>query len=157
MWSAPAQPVQLAAAWAFGEPEEVRLRVRASADFHGRIATAVSEVLSAAGVEHPQPQGAFYLFAEFEPHRQLLLERWGIETGPQLAAVLLREFGIATLPASAFGLGAEVLALRLATSLLAGDNDAQRSEALYSEHPQSLPWVAARLQTLSLALDSLLR
>ena len=73
------------------------------------------------------------------------------------AALLLREYGVAVLPASAFGEDSRRLRLRIATGLLYGDTDAQRSTALTSADPCALPWIAASLDRLSEVLAGLTR
>jgi aspartate aminotransferase len=156
IWSAPAHPVQLAAAWAFTEPTEVRARIAASRRLHGAVARAVSAVLTDAGIRHSEPQGGFYLYPELDDHRARLADRWAVHTGPDLARVLLDDLGVATLPASAFGQPDEVLAVRLATSQLYGSDDAQRLTALGHPRPAELPWIAAELDTLRAALAALL-
>jgi hypothetical protein len=64
--------------------------------------------------------------------------------------------GVATLPGSAFGQGEDVLALRIATSLLYGLDDEQRLSALHHESPASLPWIKGQLDAIAAALQALL-
>jgi aspartate aminotransferase len=59
------------------------------------------------------------------------------------------------LPASAFGEDEPALRMRVATSLLYGDDDAQRERALASADPVSLPWIAASLRRLDDVLADL--
>ena len=66
------------------------------------------------GLLCPRPEGAFYLFPDFEPHREALGAR-GITTGTALAETLLRDAGVATLPGEDFGMAAESLTLRVAS------------------------------------------
>jgi aspartate aminotransferase len=155
IWSAPAQPVQRAAAWAFTEPEEVRTRIAQSRRLHGAVAKAVSSVFAAAGSRHRAPLAAFYLYPDFSVQRERLERRWGIGTSDDLARVLLDELGVATLPGTAFGDRPDVLTLRVATSLLYGSNDAERSTALTHADPASLPWIAASLRALTESLARL--
>jgi len=155
IWSSPTVPVQHAAAWAFGEPQQARDRISESRRVHAAVARAVSHALANAGVDHPPPTGGFYLYPDFGCHRQHLAERWSVHTAAQLAALLLERHGIATLPASAFGGSDHTLALRLATSGLYGDTD-QRHAALRHPDPSTLPWIDAHLRKLSGALAELL-
>lgn len=156
VWSSPAQPVQLAAAWAFGEPPEVRERIFLSRRLHASVVKAASQVLTTAGVQHAAPQAAFYLYADFEEHRKRLAKSWSIRTGSDVARVLLGDLGVATLPGAAFGEADEVLALRIATSLLYGQDDEHRLAALHDEDPSSLPWISAQLDVLASSLTDLL-
>jgi aspartate/methionine/tyrosine aminotransferase len=64
--------------------------------------------------------------------------------------------GVATLPGSAFGQGEDVLALRIATSLLYCLDDEQRLSALHHESPASLPWIKGQLDAIAAALQALL-
>ena len=156
IWSAAAQPIQWAAAWALTEPPEVLERVALSRRLHAAVAQSTSRILAGAGVDHPRPAGAFYLYPNFDAHREQLAEAWSITTGSDLATVLMERFGVATLPAVAFGESDDTLALRLATSRLYGDTDSQAEAALRHPAPATLPWIAEPLQTLHVALTTLL-
>ena len=85
----------------------------------------------------------------------LLQERDTLVDGVVDAALLLRRYGICVLPASAFGEDHRRLRLRVATSLLYGDTDAQRLAALKAGSPCALPWIAASLDRLEQALADL--
>src|ERR1039458_3367541 len=113
---------------------------------HAAIARATSVVLSSLGIEHPRRHGGFYLYSNFDSHRAHLADARSIHTGTDLATTLLEQYGIATLPASAFGESDETLALRLATSQLYGDSDHKTETALSHPHPATLPWIKDHLQ-----------
>jgi len=155
IWSAPAGPVQQAAALAFSEPPELTARVALSRRLHGSVARAVGRRFAAAGAAVPAPQAAFYLYPDFSPVADVLLERHGVTSDEGLAEVLLRTYGVGVLPGSAFGEDTGRLRLRVATSLLYGDTDAERHAALNSAHPASLPWIAASLARLEEVLADL--
>ena len=155
IWSAPAGPVQQAAALAFSEPPELAERVALSRRLHGSVARALAHRFAAAGAEVPAPQAAFYLYPDFSPLADVLLERHGITSDESLAAVLLREYGVGVLPGSAFGEESGRLRLRVATSMLYGDTEAERLAALDSADPCSLPWIAAALARLEEVLADL--
>ena len=155
IWSAPAGPVQQAAALAFSEPPALAARVADSRRLHGSVARAAAARFAAAGAAVPAPQAAFYLYPDFTPLADVLLGRHGITSDEGLAAVLLREYGVGVLPASAFGEDGGRLRLRVATSLLYGDTDAERHAALNSPDPCSLPWIAAALDRLEEVLADL--
>ena len=156
IWSVPAVPVQRAAAWAFTEPACLRERILLSRRLHGRVARAVADELRGAGAEVPQPQGGFYLYPDFETHRDRLRTVHGVDDGPGLATALLEGPGIATLPGSAFGDATSALRLRVATSRLYGSTQEQREDALTAHDPLALPWIAAQLADLRTGLDQLL-
>jgi aspartate aminotransferase len=155
IWSAPAAPVQQAAALAFSEPAEITERIAASRSLHATIARAVAGVCTAAGLTVPPPQAAFYLYPDFEPWRDHLRARHKVTTGPGLARLLLDRYGAGTLPATAFGEHSRALRLRLATGLLYGDTDHQRAAALTAPDPLTLPWIAAALTRLQDILTDL--
>jgi aspartate/methionine/tyrosine aminotransferase len=155
IWSAPAGPVQQAAALAFTEPPALTERVARSRRLHASVARAVAARFTAAGVSVPAPQAAFYLYPDFTPLSDGLLSRHGINSDDQLAAMLLRTYGVGVLPGSAFGEQSWRLRLRVATALLYGDTDAQRTTALNSADPCSLPWIAASLDRLAEVLADL--
>lgn len=152
IWSAPAQPVQRAAAWALTEPECLRERVRLSRVLHGRVARAVAAEFRAVGAVLPSPQAGFYLYPDLGEHRDLLRSSRGIDSGPALATALLEGPGIATLPASAFGEPEDALRLRVATSRLYGDTWELQEAALASDDPMSLPWLVDELRQLRAGL-----
>jgi len=155
IWSAPAGPVQQAAALAFREPPELAGRVALSRRLHGSVARAVGRRFAAAGAAVPAPQAAFYLYPDFSPLADVLLGRHGITSDESLAAVLLREYGVGVLPGSAFGEDGGRLRVRVATAMLYGDTDAERHAALSSADPCSLPWIAASLARLEEVLADL--
>ena len=155
IWSAPAGPVQQAAALAFSEPPELAERVALSRRLHGSVARAVAARFAAAGAAVPAPQAAFYLYPDFSPLADVLLRRHGITSDEGLAAMLLDEYGVGVLPGSAFGEEGGRLRLRVATAMLYGDTDDQRHAALNSADPCSLPWIAASLARLEEVLADL--
>ena len=155
IWSAPAGPVQRAAALAFSEPPVLAARVADSRRLHGSVARAVAARFAAAGAAVPAPQAAFYLYPDFSPLADVLLGRHGITSDEGLAAVLLHEYGVGVLPGSAFGEDGGRLRLRVATAMLYGETDAERHAALSSADPCSLPWIAASLARLEEVLADL--
>jgi aspartate aminotransferase len=155
IWSAPAGPVQQAAAVAFGEPPALAERVALSRRLHARVAQQVALRFAKGGASVPAPQAAFYVYPDFSPLADVLLERHGISGDDGLAALLLARYGVCVLPGSAFGEQGGRLRLRAATSLLYGETEAQRSAALDAADPCSLPWIAASLDRLDEVLADL--
>jgi aspartate aminotransferase len=144
IWSAPAVPVQLAAAVGFSEPPEIAERIARSRSLHAAVVRAVAGLCTAAGLSVAPPQAAFYLYPDFSAWREPLRRR-GIATGADLAACLVERYGAGSLPASAFGERPEDLRLRLATGLLYGDTEEQRETALAAADPLAVPWIGAAL------------
>ncbi len=145
IWSAPAGPVQHAAALAFDEPADLAGRVSRSRALHAAVCQAAARLCLQAGLEVAPPQAAFYLYPDFAPWRGRLHGRFGISTGDDLAGLLLHRYGLGALPGSVFGESPSCLRLRLATGLLYGDTDAEREEALAATDPLALPWIGASL------------
>ena len=155
IWSAPAAPVQQAAALAFSEPPEIVERVARSRRLHSAIARAVAARFAAAGVDVPPPQGAFYLYPDFGAHRCALAGRFGVRTSADLAGLLLRGHGVGVLPGSAFGDPGRALRLRVATPRLYGEAEWQQEAALAVDDPAKLPWIADSLDWLDEALAAI--
>ncbi|MFF0770305.1 pyridoxal phosphate-dependent aminotransferase [Nonomuraea wenchangensis] len=147
IWSAPAAPVQEAAAYAFGEPEELVERVALSRRLHGTLARAVHARFAAVGARVPEPQGGFYLYPD--------LGHLGAGGSAELTKLLLEEHGIGVLPGHAFGDDPAAARVRVAVSLLYGASPEQRMTALTSDDPLRLPWIADSLDHLSRGLASL--
>jgi aspartate aminotransferase len=155
IWSAPAGPVQQAAALAFSEPPALTERVALSRRLHASVARAVALRFATCGAAVPTPQAAFYLYPDFSPLADVLLERHGITSDKGLASVLLHRYGVCVLPGSAFGEDGGRLRLRVATAMLYGDTGTERTAALNSADPCSLPWIAASLARLEEVLADL--
>ncbi len=155
IWSAPAGPVQQAAALAFSEPPAITERIALSRRLHASVVLAVAARFAAAGAAVPAPQAAFYLYPDFAPLADVLLHRHGITSDEGLAALLLHKYGVGVLPGSAFGEESRRLRLRVATAMLYGDTDSHRTAALNSPDPCSLPWIAASLARLEEVLANL--
>jgi aspartate aminotransferase len=157
VWSAPAAPVQQAAAVAFGEPPSVAERIALSRRLHARVAREVAFRFASAGAAVPPPQAAFYVYPDFTPLADHLRRRHGITSDEGLAALLLRRYGLGALPGSAFGDETWRLRLRVATGMLYGEDDEQRQAALTAADPCGLPWIAAALDRLEEILTDLTR
>jgi aspartate aminotransferase len=155
IWSAASAPVQSAAELAFSEGTDIVNRVRRSRRLHACVAREVASRLAAAGLEVAPPAGGFYVYPDFGAFRDLLLRRYGVESGQDLADLLLRRYGIGALPGSAFGEPASALRLRMATSRLYGDDAVRQEAALAADDPLRLDWIAASLDWLSDSLGDL--
>jgi aspartate/methionine/tyrosine aminotransferase len=149
VWSAPAAPVQHAAALALDEPTDLADRVDRSRALHAAVSQQAARLCLAAGLEVAPPQAAFYLYPDFAPLRFRLAARFGVHTGADLADLLLHRYGAGTLPGSAFGESASSLRLRLATGLLYGETREQQEAALAAPDPLALPWISAALTRFS--------
>jgi aspartate aminotransferase len=151
VWSSLAGPMQRVAAAALAEPPEVTERITASRRLHGTVATAVHRLLTEARIDCRLPEAAFYLYPDFAAHRANL----GVATGQELADLLLDRYGIGVLPGAEFGDDPNALRCRMATSLLYGETEGQRTASLTSAQPLALPWLADSLSHLATALYDL--
>src|SRR5699024_8298773 len=107
-----------------------------------------------SGATCRRPTAGFYLYPDFGPVRDRLQDK-GITTGDALAEWVLTHHSVGVLPGSAFGDDDSGLRARVATSLLYGDTDQQRWEALDSDDPAALPWIRASLTHLRTTLTAL--
>jgi aspartate aminotransferase len=105
-------------------------------------------VFLAAGASLVRPAAAFYLYPSLRESPVGV----AVDDDVELARRLLDKHGVATLPGSAFGDDPSSMRLRVATSLLCGDDDEQREAALRSDSPVELPWIADQLERLAAAL-----
>ncbi|MFD8800882.1 pyridoxal phosphate-dependent aminotransferase [Streptomyces atroolivaceus] len=155
IWSSTAAPVQAAAAWAFTEPPEVVAHVAAGRRLHGTVVRAVGSLLTAAGAELAPVRATSYLYPDFEAARHHLDRVHGIRDGDDLALVLGERYGVGVLPGSAFGESPGPLRVRVATSRLYGESDAERTRALCAADPLRLPWIRASLERVAEVLTDL--
>ncbi|MFI0408578.1 pyridoxal phosphate-dependent aminotransferase [Actinomadura sp. 3N508] len=155
MWSSAPAPMQHAAAYAFAEPPELVEHVDRSRRLHAAITGAVADRFAAAGARVTRPEAAFYVYPDFGPVRDRLLENHGVETAADLTDLLLERYGVGVLPGSSFGDAPSALRMRVAPSQLYGDDDEQRLAALASPNPAGLPWIADALDRLSDVLADL--
>ncbi|MEU9377090.1 pyridoxal phosphate-dependent aminotransferase [Streptomyces sp. NPDC048255] len=156
IWSSPAAPVQAAAAYAFSEPPEVVEHIAAGRRLHKTVADAMAERFAAAGALLAPVTATCYLYPDFEPLRDHLVQTHGVSTGAELAQLLVERYGVGLLPASAFGEPAHSLRLRAATSQLYGDTEEQRTAALGAADPLALPWIRESLDRVEEVLTDLL-
>ncbi|MEV4217367.1 pyridoxal phosphate-dependent aminotransferase [Nonomuraea sp. NPDC049725] len=147
IWSAPAAPVQEAAAYAFTDPGELTERVRQSRRLHGTLARAVRDRFVEIGASVPAPQGGFYLYPDLSHLR--------LGGSADVTRLLLDQHGLGVLPGHAFGDDPAAARVRVAVSLLYGDTTEDRLTALTSPDPLQLPWIAASLDHLSMGLKEL--
>lgn len=137
-------PIQHAAVTAFeGGPQIEDYLRRARVVLRG-LGVEVVASLRRAGAEVVEPDGAFYVFADFGPRREWLAAR-GIHNSAALAEHLLESCGVALLPGSDFGRPSAELTLRLAYV----DFDGARALANPEVAPRSLGG------GVTLALDAL--
>jgi aspartate aminotransferase len=154
VWSSAPAPMQHVAAHVLNEPPEVVAHIDRSRRLHRAITLAAHGRLVSAGMRCRPPTGGFYLYPDFEPVRpQLAAHR--VDGGDALAIYLLERFGIGVLSGVAFGDERDALRCRIATSLLYGETDEERRQALAAEDPAGLPWIKSSLDRLGEAVVAL--
>jgi aspartate aminotransferase len=119
-YTATSAPIQYAAITAFVGGPEISDYLRRARRILAALGSFVTRTLRAAGVTLPDPEGGFYVFVDFENHREALAAR-GIKTSPQLAERLLEDTGVALLPGNAFGRAKDELTVRIAYVDFDGD------------------------------------
>ena len=154
VWSSAPAPMQHVAAHVLNEPPEVVAHIDASRRLHRSTALAAHARLVSAGIRCRPPTGGFYLYPDFEPLRPHLAAH-RVDGGDALATDLLERFGIGVLSGVAFGDEPDALRCRIATSLLYGETDDQRRQALAADDPAELPWIKSSLDRLGSAMASL--
>ncbi|MEZ5198657.1 MAG: aminotransferase class I/II-fold pyridoxal phosphate-dependent enzyme [Bacteroidales bacterium] len=112
-YTATSAPIQYAAITAFKGSEQIDQYLRLSRRVLKAIAKVLSEKLDQMHVTYPKPEGAFYLFPNFEFYREKLADK-GIYTSVEFCNRLLEDTGVAILPGSDFGRQPEELTARLA-------------------------------------------
>lgn len=112
-WSSVASPIQEAACVAYQLTPALARYLERQRAWLGLIGQWCATRLQAAEVRTLLPDGGFYLFPDFEAHRDGLARR-DIHTSAELTARLLAETGVALLPGSAFGCARAQLTVRLA-------------------------------------------
>ncbi|MDQ0585404.1 pyridoxal phosphate-dependent aminotransferase [Streptomyces rishiriensis] len=155
IWSSPPAPVQVAAAYAFGEPPEITEHIARSRRLHEAVVRAVADRFTGAGAALHPVSATCYLYPDFEPLRAHLAERHGVRDGSGLAHLLLERHGVGVLPADAFGEPRSSLRIRAATSRLYGDSDERRTTALAAPDPLELPWIREAVERIGEVLSGL--
>ncbi|MDQ2837214.1 MAG: pyridoxal phosphate-dependent aminotransferase [Actinomycetota bacterium] len=147
IWSSLAGPMQEVARYALSEPAELVAHRQASTRLHATLATAVYDVMIAAGAQCRRPTGGFYVYPDFEPMRAIYRQH-GIEDSATLERHLLEHHGVAVLGGHHFGDDPSALRFRAATSMLYGSDSDERWQTLGSSDPLAMPYLARDLETL---------
>ena len=112
-YTATSAPIQYAAVTAFQGGEYMDEYLVRARKVLKTILWYFSQRLTALHITFPHPQGAFYLFPNFEHYRERLLKS-EIYTSVELCRAVLTATGVAMLPGSDFGRQPEELSVRLA-------------------------------------------
>ncbi len=112
-FTATSAPIQYAAVRAFRGGADLERYLYQSRRILKSLSGWIWEWLNGSGITVARPDGAFYMFPDFEPHREKLAAR-DITSGEELCAQLLQDTGVAILPGSCFGRPQNELTARLA-------------------------------------------
>ncbi len=108
-----AAPIQYGMMAAFNLSKEVDDHINNSTSVHSMIGKVVYDKLSETKFSLGKPEGAFYVMPTLNNYRDELMEN-NINTGKQLAEVLLDDYKVMTVSARAFALSRDELSIRLA-------------------------------------------
>lgn len=133
-FTATSAPIQYAAVKAFQGGVELERYLFQSRRILKALSDWIWSHLNEAGVTVAQPDGAFYMFPDFEPFRGKLASR-GIHTGEELCHRLLQDTGVAILSGDCFGRPAEELTARLAFVDFDGAKVLAAAEHMPAGHP----------------------
>ncbi|MFK7933187.1 MAG: pyridoxal phosphate-dependent aminotransferase [Saprospiraceae bacterium] len=106
-------PVQVAAEAAYADYAKLADYLQYQLEILKEVGTYCATQLQSFGVKVHAPQGGFYIFPDFENHREKLAQA-GIKTSGEFCKKLLSDTGVALLPGTAFGCSPEQLTARLA-------------------------------------------
>ena len=106
-------PIQYAAITAFNGGDDIDNYLHQERRILKALAKYFIKQLNLINITVPMPQGAFYLFPDFEGFREKLAGK-GIYTSVELCSALIEETGIAMLPGYEFGRDPAELTARIA-------------------------------------------
>lgn len=113
-FSAVSAPMQYAALAAYTHFDELKDEIALNTEIYKTASRYLWTRFLEMDLNCPKPQGAFYLFPDFENFRPQLRKK-GILTGIQLSHSLLEEKGVGFLPGSDFYFPATNLGIRVAS------------------------------------------
>ncbi len=149
-WSCVAAPIQEAALLAVAGENEIEDYVRQCTSIHTAVARVAAERIANSLIDCPRPQGAFYLWPDFERMRESLAKK-NILTSRQLADALLDRTRVIALPGADFGAPPDRLALRLSVC----DYDGAEALLACAEHDIRPNQVAAFAPRVVVAADAI--
>ena len=147
-------PIQYAAVTAFEGGAAMENYLEGSRRVLAALGRWIVKTMQAAGIDCARPQGAFYLFPNFEPVRATLASR-GITTASELTRRLLEETGVAILPGEAFGRPPEELTTRIAYVDFDGARALAAEEAAGRDATLSTPFLREHCAPVVNAIERL--
>lgn len=113
-YSAVSAPIQFAALEAYKNFETIAPFIQRCSEIHNFAANYLYNRFIEMKLHCPKPEGAFYLFPDFDYFRKRLRDN-NINTGPDLCKKLLKDAHVAVLPASDFYLPVTNFGVRVAS------------------------------------------
>lgn len=147
-------PIQYAAVTAFNGGQfmdEYLIKVRKILKTILKYITARFDDLN---ITYPMPQGAFYLFPDFEAYREKFL-RMGISTSHELCSRILDDTGVAMLPGSDFGRDPSEFSARIAYVDFNGREIMDAAEMLFNGEKNNDPFVEQYCPKIAEAVERL--
>ena len=127
-------PIQYAAIKAFNGGIEIERYLWNARKILKALGIQVRNILSDGGIDSPEPDGAFYLFINFNNYSEKLKSK-NIFTGMDLTTSLLENTGVALLPGSVFGRPEEEFTARLSYVDFDGAKVLAAAETIRPEDP----------------------
>ncbi len=127
-------PIQYAAIKAFNGGIEIERYLWNARKILNALGIQVRNILSSGGIDSPEPDGAFYLFINFNNYSEKLKSK-NIFTGLDLTSRLLEDAGVALLPGSVFGRPEEEYTARLSYVDFDGAKVLSAAETIRPEDP----------------------
>lgn len=112
-YSCASTPIQYAATAAYADAAQTFHYLVQQRAVLSHLGNACATILGDTGIQCAAPEGGFYLFPDFDAHREKLA-RCGIDDSSTLCQRLLEESGVALLPGTEFGMPRHSLTARLA-------------------------------------------
>jgi aspartate aminotransferase len=147
-------PIQYAAVRAFEGGRDIEQYLQLSRRVLSALGRWMTKQLEKAGAICPAPTGGFYLFPDFEAHRDKL-EAKGIRTSAQLCEQLLEDTGVAILPGSEFGRPKQEFTVRMAYVDFDGGAALEAAAGHGGEHGLDEGWLREHCPRVTTATDRL--
>ncbi|MCJ7817829.1 MAG: pyridoxal phosphate-dependent aminotransferase, partial [Candidatus Thorarchaeota archaeon] len=130
-WSCVAAPMQYAAIEAYRPNPGISNYIKDCTAICEIVTKYIHRILLSLDIKCLAPKGAFYLFPDWNSDRDNMASR-GIRTSIDISETLLRDWSVATLPGSDFGMNPDELCIRIATV----DYNGEAALEQYKEDPQ---------------------
>ena len=140
---------QYAALEAFSQFEALRPQIQRFTEIHSVAGSYLFKRFMQMDLNCPEPEGAFYLFPDFQNHQEILKKR-GITKCHELVDDLLNALKVAMLPGIDFYMKPEDLCVRVASVDYSGEEVLEHFPGL--EHCNEA-WVEQRMPKLKTACD----